>query len=99
MKWLIFLLLFLSSFSWFLLDLKKEKQKGTSYRMFFILGIVMMGTAFIVSLGTIFYLGLIFFFVGIANRNKWKNIVISEKKRIILLVLMMASLLFCLFLR
>ena len=57
----------------------KKHERGTDYRVFFILGICLMGLgisltsavgpAFISFLGV----GAVFMMIGLVNRDKWRN--------------------------
>jgi len=53
--------------------METENAKKTHYQRLFIMGIIFTGAGIAIGLGPMMFLGLIFMFIGLLNRDKWPD--------------------------
>jgi len=53
--------------------METDNGKKTNYHTLFIMGIIFTGAGIAIGLGPMMFLGLIFMFIGLLNRNKWPD--------------------------
>lgn len=64
---------------------RPRSKKKTDYRALFNMGIIFFGAGLAISISTrmmnpLFMLGLIYFIIGLANRDQWKTSINKDKR-------------------